>query len=266
MDLQLAGKRAIVTGGSKGIGLATAKALAAEGVDVALVARNSGALASAASSIRASAGVRVLAVSADTSDDDSVRSMVAEVADAFGGIDILVNAAAKAGALGAPPGILNLADDALRDELETKVFGYLRCIRAVAPHMIALGWGRIVNIAGNAALQTGNLIGSIRNVSIVALTKNVADELAASGIGVTSVHPGLTVTERIPAMLTSRAQAGGITEAEVEAALAERVSIGRLVTSAEVAAVITFLVSPTNMAVNGDSVAVNGGVRGVIRY
>ena len=100
MDLELSGKRAIVTGGSRGIGLAAAKALAAEGCDVALVARDAAALAAARETVAGAAsaagpGRRVIAVSCDTGDDDSVRAMAAAVADGLGGADILVNAAAR---------------------------------------------------------------------------------------------------------------------------------------------------------------------------
>ncbi len=125
MDLQLAGKRAIVTGGSRGIGFAAAAALAAEGADVAIVARYQDALDAAAE--RLAGGHRVLAVVADTSDDDSVRAMVARVVEEFGGVDILVNAAAEPASPNTSGGLTSTSDDALRAEVETKVLGYLRC-------------------------------------------------------------------------------------------------------------------------------------------
>src|SRR6185312_10888528 len=118
--------------------------------------------------------------------------MVGEVVAQLGGVDILVNAAATP-ATGAP-----FTDDDLEGEINVKVRGYLRCARAVAPVMAATGWGRIVNVSGLAARHTGSVVGSVRNVAVAALTKNLADELGPAGINVTVVHPGSTVTERHP--------------------------------------------------------------------
>ncbi|MFD2419810.1 SDR family NAD(P)-dependent oxidoreductase [Amycolatopsis pigmentata] len=264
MELGLTGKRAIVTGGSRGIGLAIADSLAAEGAHVALIARNTDELARAAEHVGRHA-TRVVPVSTDTRDDDAVRAMVDRVAGVFGGVDILVNAAAEP-AFAAPPPLAELTDDALRAEIETKVLGYLRCIRAVVPHMIAAGWGRVVNIAGLAARRTGALVGTVRNVSVAGMTKNLADELGPSGITVNVVHPGLTVTERVAKAVADRAASEGKSTADVIAAMARDVSIGRLVTSAELAEVVTFLVSERSAAINGESIDAGGGEKGVIHY
>jgi NAD(P)-dependent dehydrogenase (short-subunit alcohol dehydrogenase family) len=265
MDLQLTGKRAIVTGASRGIGLAVADRLAAEGAHVALVARGAQALADAAARVRRH-GTPVLVCPADTTDDAAVRAMVAEVAGAFGGVDVLVNAAARPASSAPVPALADLADDALRVEVETKVLGYLRCARAVAPHMAAAGWGRIVNVSGLNARISGSLVGSVRNVAVAAMTKNLADELGPAGITVTVVHPGTTVTERTPAMLAERAVREGVPAAEVARRLAAATSIGRLVTAEEVADVVTFLASPRSAAISGDAIAVGGGTRGAIHY
>jgi NAD(P)-dependent dehydrogenase (short-subunit alcohol dehydrogenase family) len=265
MDLQLTGKRAIVTGASRGIGLAVADQLAAEGAHVALVARGAEALAEAAVRVRRH-GTPVLACPADTTDDAAVRAMVAEVAGTFGGVDVLVNAAARPASSAPVPALADLADDALRIEMETKVLGYLRCARAVAPHMAAAGWGRIVNVSGLNARVSGSLVGSVRNVAVAAMTKNLADELGPAGITVTVVHPGTTVTERTPSMLADRAARDGVPVAEVARRLAAATSIGRLVTAEEVADVVTFLASPRSAAISGDAIAVGGGTRGAIHY
>lgn len=265
MDLQLTGARAVVTGASRGIGLAVAHQLAREGADVALVARTRADLDVAAAAV-AEHGTRVLGVVADTTDDASVRAMVAAVTDALGGVDVLVNAAARPASSGPVPALADLADDDLRVEVETKVLGYLRCVRAVAPGMRAQGSGRIVNVSGLNARRAGSLVGSVRNVAVAAMTKNLADELGPDGIGVSVVHPGITVTERTPGVLAARADAAGTTPAEVEAGLAAGVSLGRLVTAAEVADVVVFLCSPRSVAVTGDAVAAGGGDRGAIHY
>jgi NAD(P)-dependent dehydrogenase (short-subunit alcohol dehydrogenase family) len=265
MDLQLKGKRAIVTGGSRGIGFAIAEALAQEGVDVAVVSRSSEQLQQAAARLAAH-GTRVVAVTADTTDDEQVRHMVAAVVGELGGVDILVNCAANPASSGPTPTLESLTDEAVHSELDTKFVGYLRTARAVAPHLKAQGWGRIINVSGLNARRAGSISGSVRNVAVAALTKNLADELGPYGVNVTVVHPGYTVTERTPTMLRTRAEAQGTTEADVEAALAKDVSIGRLVTAQEVAAVVTFLASPRSVAINGDAVAAGGGSVGAIHY
>ncbi|TDT96055.1 short-subunit dehydrogenase [Streptomyces sp. 846.5] len=267
MDLQLAGKRAVVTGASRGIGFAVAQAMAAEGADVVLAARGKEALEEAAGRITGTGGGRVLAVVTDTTDDDSVRELVRRAEEAFGGVDILVNAAATpASAIGAPPALADLEDDSLRREIETKVLGYLRCARAAAPLMVAQGWGRIVSVSGLNARQSGNLVGSVRNVAVAAMTKNLADELGPWGVNVTVVHPGTTLTEASPAKFAAMAAAAGIDEAELVRRLESTVSIGRLVTAAEVASTVAFLCSPLSVAINGDAIAVGGGARGAIHY
>jgi NAD(P)-dependent dehydrogenase (short-subunit alcohol dehydrogenase family) len=260
VDLELTGRRALVTGGSRGIGLAVARALAAEGVDVALVARGSDALARAAQEVADVGGRRVIWAVADTGDDASVTAMVASVTTQLGGIDILVNAAATP-ATGAP-----FTDDDLEREINVKVRGYLRCARAVAPQMVERGWGRIVNISGLAARQTGSIVGTVRNAAVVGLTKNLADELGSKGVNVTVVHPGMTRTERTPQAFEAMAAARGTTVEELEERLESAVSIGRLVTADEVAAVVAFLASPKSIALNGDAIVAGGGSRGSIHY
>ncbi|HEX3791642.1 MAG TPA: SDR family oxidoreductase [Pseudonocardiaceae bacterium] len=265
MDLRLAGKRAVITGASRGIGLAVADVLAGEGADVVLVARDQTALDAAAERVSRHGG-RVLAVAADTTDDTAVRAMVDRAVEQWGGVDILVNAAARPGDPTAGSTLLELADDDLRVEIETKVLGYLRCIRAVAPHMIAQKWGRIINISGLGARQTGRMFGSVRNVAVAAMTKNLADELGRDGINVTVVHPGLTGTERIAGVVERLAAEQGVSTEEVEARIGGDNTIGRIVTAAEVADVVAFLASPRSVAITGDAVAVGGGAPGAIYY
>jgi NAD(P)-dependent dehydrogenase (short-subunit alcohol dehydrogenase family) len=266
MDLELRGKRAIVTGGSRGIGLAVADQLAAEGADVAIVARDRAALRTAATTI-VRHGHRVLPKVADTTDDASVRRVVDQVVAELGGVDILVNAAARpGGGGGVPPKLAELTDDAVRAEFETKLLGYLRCARAVAPYMQAQRWGRIINVSGLAARQTGTIAGSVRNVAVVAMTKNLADELGPDGINVTVVHPGATVTERTAGMVTALAQSAGISEPEAQVRMAANISIGRMITADEVAAVVVFLASPRSVAITGDTIVAGGGAKGTIHY
>jgi NAD(P)-dependent dehydrogenase (short-subunit alcohol dehydrogenase family) len=267
MDLELKGKRALVTGGSRGIGKAIARALAQEGADVALLARNAQALNAAAAELAASTGRKVVGVAADTTSDESVRSALLDAARQLGGsIDILVNAAAEPAGAVTPPKLEAITGTLFHAEMDTKVMGYIRCAREVVPGMRAKGWGRIVNISGLAARISGSAVGSVRNVAVAALTKNMADELGPHGINVTVVHPGMTRTERTASMLAARAQAQGITVQEAEAAMAAGNSIKHLIGAEEVAHVVAFLCSPKSRAINGDTIAAGGGMPGAIHY
>jgi NAD(P)-dependent dehydrogenase (short-subunit alcohol dehydrogenase family) len=266
MDLELAGKRALVTGGSRGIGLAIARVLALEGADVALAARDEAALSGAAGVLAAETGAKVLWFSVDTGDDASVKAMTAKAVAGLGGLDILVNAAAKPGGQARPPKLAEVTDEAFFEDMNVKVMGYLRCAREAAPHMIAAGWGRIINVSGLAARQTGSIIGSMRNVAVAALTKNLADELGPHGINVTVVHPGLTRTEKTAPLVAAAAASSGTTTDAMEARFSANVVIGRIVDAAEVADVVAFLASPRSVAINGDAIACGGGAKGAIHY
>ena len=146
------------------------------------------------------------------------------------------------------------------------MLGYLRTARAAAPYMTVRGWGRIINISGLAARGVSTASGSIRNVAVAALTKTLADELGPHGVNVTVVHPGWTVTERTGDQIAAYASARGITEAAAQVMLGKDISIGRPVTAAELAHVVTFLASPRSVAINGDTIAAGGGTRGAIHY
>lgn len=266
MDLHLNGKRALITGGSRGIGLACARQLAREGCAVMLAARDEKALKAAARSMAEETGAYAALCVVDTASDESVAAMVQATVDQLGGVDILVNAAAKAGGQSAPPKLAEITDQLFWEDINVKVLGYLRCAREVAPLMIAEGWGRIINISGLAARQTGSAIGSIRNVGGAALTKNLADELGPLGINVTAVHPGLTRTEKTAPLVAARATASGQTPEAVEKAMASGAILGRLVTAEEVADLVVFLASPRSVSINGDAIACGGGARGSIHY
>ena len=261
VDLQLTGKRAVVTGASRGIGLAVARALVAEGADVALIGRDSERLDRAAAELRAtgSPAPKVLPVICDTGSDEAVAAMAETVTAELGPPDILVNCAAK---VNTGP----MRDEDLDEHLNVKVKGYLRCVRAFAPAMAERGWGWIVNVSGLAARQTGSVVGSVRNVAVAAMTKNLADEYGPHGVNVTVVHPGMTRTERTPDTLAAMAAARDSSPEEVEASIARGITIGRMVSAEEVASVIVFLASPRSVAITGDPVAAGGGVRGTIHY
>jgi NAD(P)-dependent dehydrogenase (short-subunit alcohol dehydrogenase family) len=252
MDLQLAGKRAIVTGGSRGIGKAIARALADEGVHVVIAARTLAPLQEAAAELAEASGSRVLGIAADTGDDASVRALVEQALHRLGGVDILVNNAATPGGAAPAARLAEVTGAGLLDDVNVKVAGYLRTAQAVAPHLVAAGWGRIINIGGLAARSSGHYVASIRNGAISALTKNLADELGPHGITSVAIHPGGTRTEK--------------TTPEAEARIAQGNSIGRIVDASEIAWLVSILASPLSGAINGETIAAGGGVPKTINY
>jgi NAD(P)-dependent dehydrogenase (short-subunit alcohol dehydrogenase family) len=266
MDLQLNSKIAIITGGSRGIGKTIALELANEGAEVAIVARGKAALEACGAEIAGRVGRPILAIAADTGDDASVKAMVAEVLAKFGRIDILVNCAAQPAGQSKPPALAEVTAEALWADVNVKVMGYVRTAREVAGPMAAQGGGRIINISGLAARSTGSIIGSIRNISVAALTKNLADELGPKGITAVCVHPGLTRTEKTPEVVARQAAAQGVEPAEIEKRMAALNLVGKLISAEEIAYLVAFLASPKSVAVNGDVIAAGGGTRGAIYY
>lgn len=266
MDLELNGKTAIVTGGSRGIGKAIARQLALEGVDVVIAARGMEALEATARELIAETDQRIVPIAADTGNDDSVKNMVRQAAEALGHVDILVNCAAQPGGQRPVPKVVEVTNEPFFEDMNVKVLGYLRCAREVAPHMIRQGWGRIINVSGLAARQSGNVIGSMRNVAVVALTKNMADELGPHGINVTVVHPGGTRTEATAGVIAAQAKAQGVAPEEIERRMAEANSVKRQIDARDIANVVTFLASPRAVAIHGDVIAAGGGSPRSIYY
>jgi NAD(P)-dependent dehydrogenase (short-subunit alcohol dehydrogenase family) len=252
MDLQLSGKRALVTGGSRGIGKAIARQLAREGVDVAIAARDQAALDASAAEISKETGRKIVAVRIDTGSKESVDRAVEEAAKALGGLEILVNAAAVPGGISSALHLSEIVDAEALLDIDIKVIGYLRTARAAVPHLLKSGWGRIINIGGLAIHRTGRPVATLRNVGVAAITKNLADELGPQGINVVAVHPGATRTEK--------------TTAQDEAKLSQGNSVRRLIDASEVADLVAFLASPRSISVNGDAIAAGGGSPGTIHY
>ena len=253
MDLELTGKRALVTGGSRGIGKAIALQLAQEGVDIAIAARTRETLEATARELAAATGRKIVPIVTDMGDDDAVEALVVRAAEALGGIDILVNDAAAPGGTVPSAKIEQVRGADLLFDVNVKVAGYLRAAKAAAPHMTKGGWGRIINIGGGAARRSGNYIASVRNAAVSSLTKNLADELGPKGINVIAIHPGTT-------------RAGQTITPEAEKRSVASVSIGRLVEAKEIAYLVAFLASPKSIAINGETIAAGGGIIGPINY
>ena len=264
MDLGLEGRIAIVTGGSKGIGRATALALAQEGVDVAICARGVEELEAAAADIRASTGRRVLAVRADTGVPDDIKDLVSTTVAELGGVDILINNAVNSTA--AP--FMELADEDWLNHINVKIMGYVRCAREVIPHMQGRGGGRIINIGGMAARSASPLTNSngVTNASVSNMAKNLADQVAGDGILVNCIHPGTTRTPRQTMLLERQARDAGTTVEEAEARAIAGIPIGRMVEPEDIANLILFLVSDLAGAVTGQTIGVEGGAVRAINY
>ncbi len=272
MDLGLRGKRAIVTGGSLGIGKAIARELAREGVDVAIVARTKDQLEATARELAAETKQRVIPLAADVTSRAQVDAMVAQAAAELGGVHILVNSGSPPGGSATATGpIETVVDEDLLQDFNVKYVGALRCARAVIPHMKAQGWGRIVNISGTNARNAGNLSGGARNTSLVHLTKTLAVQLGRFGITVNCVHPGTTRTERTPRLLAARAKELSVAVEEVEGRdfapdSPRGNAICRMVDASEIAYLTVFLASDKAWAVSGELVVATGGAGRSVYY
>jgi NAD(P)-dependent dehydrogenase (short-subunit alcohol dehydrogenase family) len=266
MDLRLQGKKAIVTGGSRGMGKAIARQLAREGCDVAIGARTEGPLREAAVEIARETGRKIVPLIVDTLNAESVKQFVRQAADALGGLHILANCAARVGGT-IPDNIDVISDEQIVKDFEEKFLGYYRCARAAAPYMKQAGWGRIVNLSGGAGRTPGTAISTpARNISCVALTKSLANTLGPFGINVNAIYPGTTVTEAVLERHREQAERQGKTLDVYLEELRQHSPIRHLVTADDVAHVVTFLCSPMAISITGEAISVAGGVNADMHY
>jgi len=266
MDLQLRDKKAIITGGSAGMGKAIARQLAREGCDVAIGARTEARLREAATEIAYETGRKVIPLAVDTLDRESIKTFVRGAAESLGGIHILVNCAARVGGT-IPDSMDTITDEQIVKDFEEKFLGYYRCAREAAPYMKQAGWGRIINLSGGAGRTPGTAISTpARNIASVALTKSLANTLGPFGINVNAIYPGTTITEAVLARFRDQAQRQGKTlDAHLEE-LRQRNVIRHLVSADDVAQVVAFLCSPLAISVTGEAIAVSGGVSADMHY
>ncbi|GAC1341266.1 MAG: SDR family oxidoreductase [Candidatus Dormibacteria bacterium] len=256
MDLKLTGRRALITGGSKGIGLAVAAELAAEGVAVAICARNPAEVEVAAEGLRA-AGAAVHAQVADVTDPAQVTDLVARSVQALGGLDILVNNAG-----GAHPGNFeSLTDEDWQADLDVKLYSQIRCTRAALPHLRRSPAARVINVNSVYARypDPSFFATTVNRAACLNLSKALAHEFGPEGILVHSVNIGFVVTPQWRNIRARRAPASS--EEEFFAALAkEEVPLGRFGTVEEVSGLVAFLASDRASYLTGTSIDVAGGM------
>ncbi len=252
MDLHLAGKHALITGGSKGIGRAAAMTLAEEGCHLTLVARDAATLDATAAAIRARFQVNVRGIAADLSSDAAVRT----VADQAGDCDILVN---NAGAI--PPGeITAVADETWRRAWDLKVFGFISFCRAVYPRMAARKSGVIVNVVGAAGEQfpPNYIAGATGNAALMALTRALGKQAPRDGLRVVGINPGPVATERLVMLQKARAKEQFGDEARWSELFAP-MPFGRAATPEEIGNAVAFLASDRSGYTSGTVLTINAG-------
>ncbi len=257
MELELEGRVALVTGGTQGIGRATAIRLAQEGAAVVIAARGREGLDAVAAQIGA-AGGKVAAVQADVAKAADCERLVGEVIKAFGRLDILVNNAGTS----STGDFESVTDETWREDLELKLFGAIRLARLAIPHMKQQGGGRIVNITTIGAKQprARSMPTTVTRAAGLAFTKALSKEYAAHNILVNTVCIGLIRS----AQQDAKAAKANLTAEQFYANLGKDIPLGRVGLPEEVANVIAFLASSAASYVTGSSINLDGGTSGVL--
>ncbi|HLE38801.1 MAG TPA: SDR family oxidoreductase [Acidimicrobiia bacterium] len=262
MDLGLDGKIALVTGGSKGIGFASAMRLAEEGCDVALMARTEQDLEVATDKIAAATGRRAFYVVADAGDTGAVDAATARVAAEFGEIDILVTCAgSSAGGL-----VENLTDEQWFSSLNLKFMGYVRSVRAVLPRMRERRQGAIVMVVGNDGLKPSywETTAGVANAADINFASSMAEQYGRLGIRVNTVNPGPVNTDRWDGLEKAFARDKGVDQARAHELAVASIPFGRIAEPGEVANLVVFLASPRASFINGAHIIIDGAQRKAI--
>lgn len=258
MDLQLKGKRALVTGASRGLGYATAFGLAKEGARLVINSRDEAAIQPAAKTIANKTGSEVFGISGDVTDPATVRKLIEESARKLGGLDILITNTA-----GPPSGKFESFDDETwQKAIDLSLMSHVRLIRAALPHLVKSSAASVLTITSYSVKQPiPNLVlsNSVR-AATVGLTKTLALELGGEGIRFNSILPGWTETQRVQELMKFRAQANGTTmEAEISKQSSDS-PFGRMAKPEEFANAAVFLVSPAASYITGVMLTVDGGM------
>jgi 3-oxoacyl-[acyl-carrier protein] reductase len=263
MDLGIAGRIAIVTGASAGIGYAVAEELLANGVSVLVVARNEARLNEASDKLRRHQGAKVATLAADVAEPESAKLVIGKAIEAFGGLHILVNNAGRAHA----GGLMSSSEDDWEEMTGLKLTSMRRMCKAAVPHMQKAGWGRIVNMSSIGGIYPNPklFVSHVLSAAINNLTKSLAMEVAKDGILVNAIGIGAVATENwannmVPAVRRARQEFSTLSDDEVIARIAaELTPVGRAGTAREIAAIAAFLSSERNGFVTGDTIEASGG-------
>jgi NAD(P)-dependent dehydrogenase (short-subunit alcohol dehydrogenase family) len=265
MDLELQGKHVLVTGGSKGIGLACARAFLVEGARVSLVSRSAENLARGAASLAAAAGgaggnasAKVDRFAADLTDPDAAVAALDRAEQRFGPVDILVNSAGAARRV--PPE--ELTPRAWHDAMQAKYFTYIHMLDPVVKRMGARGTGVIVNVvgAGGKVATPTHLSGGAANAALMLVSAGMAAAYGRKGVRVNAVNPGLTLTERLKEGMAADARLQGIDPEEAMKRATERLPLGRIARPEEIADAVVWLASARASYITGAILAMDGAV------
>ena len=257
MDLGIKGKAAIVTGGSRGIGRETARQFLEEGVRVRICGRNAETLERTRIELAKATGGEVHAVVADMTKEADIARLVASARERFGSIDILVNNAGQMYS-----GRFDVMTDAgLKEQLDTKLFGFLRTIRLVYPAMKAQRWGRIVNLIGGAGKEPDPyMLGSgITNSALLNLTKSLSTEFGEDNVLVNAVCPGWVDTEMGRSGIARIGKAMGLSQEKAFVAVGKMAPLGKVLEPDEVGGLVAYLASEDARNVTGQAIVIDGG-------